>query len=370
MNRKLKIAVVGAGNAGCITALYYSLFKDEFEKVTIYYDPEAPIEKVGQGTTLSVLRLLEFGLDLNWYNQFDKIKATRKDGILYENWGKKTQKFFHKFPFNNCSCHYVPHLLSKLVLESGLFNVIEKKITDPEKEIDSDIIFDCRGRHNRDPKLYYDLINPLNSVILSRKEIPDLSMHYTRCVATPHGWTFVIPNHDGVSYGYLFNNKITSVIESENSFRDMFDVNPGECLHFENYTAKNCFVGKRTILNGNRLAFLEPLEATSTGLYQATCRIYHEYFRNYRNKENTNIEVLKEMKRIETFVLWHYQYGSVYDTPFWEYAKSLTFIPDDEFNKKIDLSKKYDKLQADADTDHYSQWAASSFRCWIDNVVV
>ena len=37
------------------------------------------------------------------------------------------------------------------------------------------------------------------------------------------------------------------------------------------------------------------------------------------------------MRELETFILWHYQSGSIYNTPFWEYAKSLPFNPDSNF---------------------------------------
>ena len=43
-------------------------------------------------------------------------------------------------------------------------------------------------------KNYEDLINPLNSVLLSKKFERDNDLIYTKCVATPNGWTFIIPN--------------------------------------------------------------------------------------------------------------------------------------------------------------------------------
>ena len=188
---------------------------------------------------------------------------------MYEGWGKKKDKIFHNFPLNDMGIHYVPQKLSKVVLESEYFNVIEKIITDPEKEIDADVIFDCRGRHNRDKSNYDKLINPLNSVLLYDTKEPNHSLHYTNCVATPNGWTFVIPNKDSVSYGYLYNNIITSKEDATEDFLDRFELSEidGE-LTFENYMAKNIFVGKRTILNGNMCGFLEPLEATSLSFYQ------------------------------------------------------------------------------------------------------
>ena len=255
----LNIAIVGAGNAACVTAMYYHvhgrLISNEVNKITIYYDPKIPIERVGQGSVVSITKLISQCFNINWYS--NSIKSTPKTGILYENWGS-LDKLFHPFQLSNISLHYVPQLLSKTILECGLFEVVEKNITEPEEEIDADYIFDCRGKPE-DYSEYDDLINPLNSVILSRKEGRDLELNYTRCVATPHGWTFVIPNHDSVSYGYLYNDKITLKDIAEENFIDLFDVVPDGYLKFKNYIAKNMWRGERTILNGNRLCFLEPL---------------------------------------------------------------------------------------------------------------
>ncbi len=367
MERKKKIAIVGAGNAACITAISYYLHgKNSLDKIKIYYDPESPIERVGQGSTLAIPKLIRSVFDIDWYNQSEFLKATRKDGILYENWGKKNEKVFHSFPLDTISFHYVPHLLSKLVLNSGLFEVIEAKIDDPEREIDSDFIFDCRGRHNRDVDLYEELTNPLNSVILARTYEPDPTLTYTRCVATPDGWTFVIPNHDGVSYGYLFNKEITNKETAEKNMKDLFNVESDGHLVFENYIAKKCFQGERTFLNGNKLAFLEPLEATSTTFHLEVARYTWNHIMLGADKELCNKNIRDEMKRIETFVLWHYQQGSKYDTPFWKYAKSLPFYVDKEFVNMINLVKHNDFINLSNITELYSQWGPLSFKAWIN----
>jgi len=331
-SRKKKIAIIGAGNAACITAMHFYYYgQDLFDKIQIYYDPSLPIERVGQGTVLEISKLLYDVFGINWYNQLNFLKGTRKDGILYENWGKKTEKIFHSFPLYTCTIHYVPQLLSKLILTCGLFDVIEKNIENPEEEIDADYIFDCRGRHNRNNDLYEPLINPINSVILGIDDNPDLSLHYTRCIATPDGWTFAIPNYDSVSYGYLFNNNITSKENASKNLTDMFGIIPDNQLQFENYIAKNFFEGEKTILNGNRGSFLEPLEATSVGFYASICRYAWDHIVGNVSKEICNQRIRAEMFRIQTFVLWHYQFGSKYETPFWKYAKTLQFSPDNEF---------------------------------------
>ena len=206
----MKIAILGAGNAGCISALHFQHYgRAHGIEIDIYHSPvEHPMEKVGQGTTLAPLLYFESILGTNWYN--NNIGATFKSGVLYENWGKKNDKIFHPFTKDAMSMHYVPSLLSKAVLESGVFNVIEKTINDPESEVDADWIIDCRGKDKSGETEYLPLKNPLNSALLYRKEGRDPDLHYTRTVATPNGWTFVIPNQDSVSYGYLYNDTITS----------------------------------------------------------------------------------------------------------------------------------------------------------------
>lgn len=370
--RKKKIAIVGSGNAGCITALHYGYFGNELCDIDFYYDPNVPIERVGQGTVISVIRLLSESLNLDWSN--NPIKATFKTGIRYENWGKVNHDFFHKFYMTDMSCHYVPSLLSKTVIESGYVNPIEKNISNPEEEIDADYIFDCRGKSVNDyENNYINLINPLNAVVLSRKEGRDPDLTYTRCVATPDGWTFVIPNHDSISYGYLYNNTITTKEQATKNFVDIFDVVPDGDLTFNNYIAKNMWVGERTILNGNRLTFIEPMEATSTAVYQHVARFGWDHIFEGYPKEDGNDKLQHMVKQIEQFILWHYQNGSKYDTPFWEYAKSLKFSPDDEFNQRLGESigvSDFELQRYGGNVDEYVIWPRFSFKTWYDNVVI
>ena len=373
--QKKRIAVIGAGNAGCITALhFYYHGKDKYE-IVLYHNPkEFAIERVGQGCNVHTTQLITHTIESNWYDR-NYIDATFKKGILYEGWGKKQDKIFHSFPMSAMSMHYVPQKLSDTILKSGLFEVVERTIDDPEKDIDADFIFDCRGRHNRDKDNYEPLINPLNSCLLYKKDGKDVELDLTRTVATPNGWTFVIPNFDSVSYGYLYNDTITSTQAARHDFIERFNLPDDSAtnISFENYVAKNLFVGERTILNGNRYSFLEPLEATSTGLYQSVCRYVWDYIEGNMTKTDSEYYIKRVVKQIETFILWHYQFGSKYDTPFWKYAKSLPFEPDSYFNEFIEKSKleSYFELESKPryDEDYYGeQWTYSTFRYWYDGV--
>ena len=370
--RKKKIAVVGSGNAGSITALHYGYYGNEICDIDLYYDPNIPIERVGQGTVVPIAKLLAESLSMDWSN--NPIKATFKTGARFENWGKLNHDFYHKFNFNSMSCHYVPSLLSKAVIESGLVNPIEKNIENPEEEIDADYIFDCRGKSRNNFERDYDnLINPLNAVVLAQKEDRDPNLTHTRCVATPNGWTFVIPNHDSVSYGYLYNNTITTKEEAEKDFIERFDVEPNGGLNFNNYVAKNVWAGERTILNGNRFSFIEPLEATSTPVYQNVAKYAWNHIFDGAPKSRVNDELQLIVRRVQTFLLWHYQFGSKFDSPFWEYAKSLEFNPDDEFKIRLEqsINSSYFELDRyDGNVDGYGIWPRYSFKQWIENVSV
>ena len=352
---KKRIAILGAGNAGCITALhYYHHGKDSFD-ITIYHDPSVSIERVGQGIAIAVTKLIGDVLGISWYN--NPIGTTFKSGILYEGWGKKNEKIFHPFPIPYMAMHFVPRKLSKLVLESGLFNVVEKDVKDPEKEIDADYIFDCRGKTHNDNDLYEPLIDPLNSALLYYNKDKTSSQSYTGTVATPNGWTFVIPQETGISYGYLYNDTITSTQVARDDFLERFNLpeTDGTKISFKNYMAKNIFVGERTILNGNRAMFLEPLEATASDCYHYICKYAWDYIHGVRDKYETNIEFRNKVKEFQNFILWHYQNGSKYDTPFWKYAKSLPFKPDYKFKHM---------LKTNNPEELYGAWNPPTFKLW------
>jgi len=64
------------------------------------------------------------------------------------------------------------------------------------------------------------------------------------------------------------------------------------------------------------------------------------------------------MIETQNIVLWHYQFGSKFDTPFWDYAKSLPFNPDQRFN---------DIINGNLD-EEYGQWEQWNFKNWKNGV--
>ena len=203
---------------------------------------------------------------LNWYN--NPMHATFKSGILYEGWGKKNDKVFHDFPLDSMAMHFCPWEMQRYVLESGLFKVTEGEV-DP-KDIDADYVFDCRGKP-KDFSDYEELINPTNACILGSPKWNTTEALWSRHVATPDGWTFVIPTHttspsNDYCVGYCYNSNITSKEDAEKNMLEMFDVEIIKHVSYNNYVAKEPIVDGRIFKNGNRLFFLEPLESSSTSV--------------------------------------------------------------------------------------------------------
>ena len=376
----MKITVLGRGNAGCITALHYGYYTRNLENVSIelIYDPDISPEKVGQASLLLLPDLLWKALGLNWYD--NPIEATPKLGILYENWGRKNEKVIHPFPLDRVALHYDPAKLQEVILKSGYFSVQEKHI-DNYDEIDSDFIFDCRGKPADNWDDYEELTNPLNSVLLGEGKYKEPDINWTRAVATPDGWTFVIPNtKQTTSYGYLYNDEITSTEEATTNFEKIFSlekqgVHQAEIsnLKFSNYIAKKPIIDNRIILGGNRLSFLEPLEATAIGASMTWTRQTFDWIiNNTTTPDHISQEIINYTHQLQNFVLWHYMYGSKYDTPFWKAAKNLK-IEDPIFNDFLTYSKKLSMADL-LDTssiflnENYGQWQLWNFKYWIDGM--
>ena len=239
----MKIIIIGAGNGGVWTALHYGYHTRNIKDIEIelIHDPEIDTFPVGQAFFPGMSVLLYNACDIDWYH--NEVRTTPKLGILYENWSKRTPNLFHEFPFHQIAMQADPKYLQKYILNSGLFAVKEGNVTDLDM-VDADVIFDCRGNTKKDDIEYESLYCPVNSVLLAVGPSPTNPQLWSRHVATPDGWTFVIPNTtDTTSYGYLYNKDITPMETAKTNFSELFGKEfPNEMktfnLPFESYLAK------------------------------------------------------------------------------------------------------------------------------------
>tara|TARA_B100000427_G_scaffold298177_1_gene279011 strand:- start:860 stop:1963 length:1104 start_codon:yes stop_codon:yes gene_type:complete len=366
----MKIVIVGAGNAGCFTALHYAWYTRGFPvEIELIYDPSTPVEKVGQATFTSPPELLSDTIGFNWYN--NQINATFKSGILYEGWGKKKDNHFHSFIPNQMAMHYCPWEMQEAVLKSGWFKVTEGDV-DP-KDVDANYVFDCRGKP-KDFSDYEELKNPTNACLLGKPNWDTTKALWSRHVATPNGWTFIIPTHSNspshdYSVGYCYNNNITSQENAEKNMLEMFDVDITRHISYKNYIAKNPVIDNRIFLNGNRLFFLEPLESSSLESYLQWTRFsYDAIITNKRSIDSIKDEIRRYIEKVQNFILWHYHFGSQYDTSFWKYAQTLKF-KDVDFNLILKNIRKA-SFSLDFPQERYAQWFSSSIKNWEDGMDV
>jgi len=141
---------------------------------------------------------------------------------------------------------------------------------------------------------------------------------------------------------------------------------------FKQYVAKSPILDDRVLLNGNKLFFLEPLEATAMSSYLQCIKFYFDYMFNNVKKEDTNVLVKNHIKKIQDFILWHYSKGSIYQTSFWEHGKNLWKQHEKEdFEKIIKIIKNMSNedigksLQSNF---NYAQWKEFNFKIWFDGI--
>ena len=376
----MKIIIIGGGNAGVWTALHYGYHTRNHKdiEVELIYNSEIDPVPVGQGTLTDAPALLWFACGTDWYH--NEIRATPKLGILYENFSKKNPNIYHPFTLLSVSMQADPKYLQKYILNSGWFDVKEGNVTDLDTA-DADVIFDCRGNNEKEHIEYETLYSPVNSVLLAISEVNDNSQNWTRSVATPDGWTFVIPNTTSTtSYGYLYNLDITPMETAKTNFRELFPEITGEMVNlpFESYLAKTPVRidsnGRKIILNGNRLAFLEPMEATAVAYYLQTARkTFDGIIEKTIETDHTNFEIKEKMHEVHTFISWHYVNGSIYDTPFWNEAQTKTNIMfeniDKNFKDFVNTVKSLNYVECRDDTSGYGIWPTYSIKNWYEGYI-
>ena len=279
----MKIAVIGGGIAGYMSAVHLS---HHLSDKTIYhiYDPKIPAIGVGEGTLPSFRKWLHTVSDLN----FSELQAlggvTLKRGIHFEGWGKRHAQFRHYFAEDALAYHISAAQICPLLAQYSTATRLDRHLlaiqqagakarltfTDAEPLL-VDLVLDARGFPSiSDETLVPLTVIPTQAALLRRSTVTT-AQEATRAVARPHGWIFVIPLTTYTSYGYIYNQQISTQAAVTADFDAFFaaeqltDWTGGRVLPFPNYRQKHFFDGVVYKI-GNAAAFLEPLEATAIGV--------------------------------------------------------------------------------------------------------
>lgn len=334
-----KLAILGTGSSGVLALAHFLYYLDNSWDVVSISDPTIPILGIGESTNPGFVHSLELGTNFNMHDELleGNIDATLKLGTYYEDW--RSHSFINPFLGGSTALHMNTHLLKDWAIPKfkqkwkNRFQELFGNVTNLKNfsnyvslevngiEHTFDYVMDCRG-FSKETENYIYVNNPSNHCLVHNKPVNEEFLH-TKHVATEDGWMFVVPLKSRESYGYLFNNNITDVDTAKRNFSIKINVPINE-LDNISYSFKSYYTTKliegRIIKNGNRAAFFEPMFANSLWLYDTANRTFYDYLIGSHTEESANNHFKMIAKGIEEMICFHYHGGSLYKTPFWDYA--------------------------------------------------
>jgi len=341
-----KIAIIGNGTAGCISALgLFSHINANNLNVDIewYFDSKIKALTVGEGSLLSLPHLLSRTLLFNSSDLLE-VDGTIKLGIEKHNWGN-SDKYIEAFNFGSNAMHFNATKLQEFIIKKlKLTNIkfIEKNIIN-YNDIDSDHVIDSTGF----PKNFLDYkisdYIPVNTAYVTKCYWDYPRLNNTLTIARPYGWVFGIPLLNRIAIGYIFNRNINSLEEVKEDVKNVFDqfrLNPSNettYLEFNNYYRETNFK-KRLSFNGNASFFFEPLEATTLEIACVNTFLRNNFLFNGFSINDCNDKFKELIEETETIIMLHYFAGSKFKTPFWDYAQ-------ERGRKKMEQAVKLNKFR-------------------------
>ena len=351
-----RIAVIGRGTAGSLAAASVTRLHPDCELHHIY-DSRIPVIGVGEGSWPSLVQELHQLTGLPHEAVQQRLKGTRKYGVAFEGWGRRDRDFTHYFTPQQVSYayHLSADLMAELLHEGTRARHIDAKVLEVTRVEDGaqvefeglpperyDLVFDARGfprELHSDRHIDISFI-PTDTAVIRRcpatieeeRVGPILQHTYTRAVARPHGWVFVIPLAAHTSYGYIFNRDVSALEEVESDFDELLgfdgvsEFEQRAVIPFPNFVHRQIFDGAIARI-GNAAAFMEPLEATAIVSAQLQIgmvlhiRLNRSVEHLARDAPVVNRFLINSMLCYGLFVGWHYSCGSSYDSKFWRYAR-------------------------------------------------
>lgn len=335
---KKRIGIIGAGSAGILTASYFLCSLDNNYEIVSIYDPNTPILGIGESTNPGFVRVLEYAMRYSIYEDTESLDSTLKFGTKFINWREKDwlnpliasggiAVHFNNFKLKEFAFSRFQKLWSdKFSIIEGCVNNMEDTLdgvtlTIDNKEERFDYVVDCSGFPKDYSDYTYSTCSLLNHALIHSEEFDPIE--YTEHIATKHGWIFGVPLTSRKTYGYMFNDTITTIEDARQDFADTLKI-PVEKLQSKEYSFRpyyaNKIVNNNILLNGNRALFFEPISATSINQYNATCAILLDYITEKISENQANARWLREVQTTEDIINWIYHGGTNFNSEFWNKA--------------------------------------------------
>jgi len=338
----MKIAVIGRGTSSIITTL---VCLSRGHSVEIFYDPQTPPVDVGESTTPHIGNLIFKTLDICVGELVDRDICAFKNGNYFLDWGVGKpfkHHFFNETAFQFNTIKFNQHLHS-ILKENGviyhpvrideysyLFN--ERKVL--INGIKYDFLISCSGWKESDEYISPP-IETVNSAILFQKNHIEDPL-YTAHRATEDGYQFELPfpKKNSSNCGYLFNRKYCD----PNQILEKMKLEYPDCrkIEWNPQYSKKLIQNELEAYNGNRLFFVEPLQALTLRFYEVFAHYICDFVENtsYKCFAESNLSYMRRMYSYFETLSYHYKFGSIYESSFWKGIKeqSINFL---SFNQNV-----------------------------------
>lgn len=156
---------------------------------------------------------------------------------------------------------------------------------------------------------------------------------FTTAETMPAGWSWRIDHRHHINRGYVYASAFSSDEEAERVFRERNPlVTKTRVVPFLSGHYRRPWVGNVCAV-GNSAGFVEPMEATalmvlcmelralSASLLEGRLEVRPTLVDLY-NQFSTNV-----WDEIRAFLMVHYKFNTLLDTPFWQHCRALTLPP-------------------------------------------
>ena len=382
-----KIVVIGGGTAGWWAAGY---LEKEFPDLDITLIESDTIPKIGVGeSTLPQIRVFfeEMGiLESSW---MDKCNAIHKFGNIKQGWRKGDAEFPFTFWYNDDNVFdkwvveyqqgnktktqinddlynkdgwraYAYHLDAELagaVVKDNCKNVKHIVATLDEENIpEADLYIDCTGFSRRFVKDTTEIKlehHHVDRAIVCPYELPvEGFLPYTKSIARPAGWQFIIGLQNRIGTGYCYSSKHISDDEATAQFLEFnkdripFMGKTPRIIKWRPNVLKNPWSGN-TVAIGGSSGFIDPLESNALFMTQFQITTLAKCIKRGSSKEVYNRMVTKIWRENSNYILHHYMLTNRDDTVFWKYYKSFD-VKKSLWENYRNKGNKYTEIYPDA----------------------
>lgn len=377
----MKIAVLGVGSSGIVSLSHLLSWCPKDWEITSIHNPKIPILGIGESTNPTFLKSLEYSLP--YFNLYDLLNegsngmdATLKLGTVFKKW--RDHEFINPLLGSNpgCAMHIDTYKLQKYCIPR-FKEKWKEKFKEIHGNIDSindmgssvnvvvdgtihnyDYVVDCMGFPTSYDE-YTKVDVPVNHCLVHNIKKDGSNFLHTGHVATKDGWMFEVPLQTRVSYGYMFNDNITSIEQAKINFSKEIGVSANELENieykFSSYYSNNVLSG-RIMKNGNKAAFFEPMFANSLWIYERAIRLFYDFIMGASDHNIVNASFRHSCYIIYENICLFYHGGSLYKTSFWEHAVNIT---SPVINKSDNLQIAKNELSKDYKDNYGFSWGFS-----------